>query len=123
MERDWDVIREVLAEVEALDVGADRNQGYDLDPSKPYIEQTKAYHAFMLKDAGFITGVSAERMRKKGLRSPELTWRGRELLDTLRSRPVWEKIKQLAQEKGLSLTLDTVMVLGGVALKKIVEGG
>lgn len=46
-----------------------------------------------------------------GLMSPELTWQGHEMLATLRSKPVCEKIKGTAQEKGIELSFDTVITL------------
>jgi hypothetical protein len=49
-----------------------------------------------------------------------LTWRGHELLDTIRSKPVWEKIKSTVQEKGIELTFDTVIALGKVAVAWII---
>jgi hypothetical protein len=49
-----------------------------------------------------------------------LTWQGHELLDTIRSKPVWDKIKSTALDKGLELTFDTVKLLGAKALALIV---
>lgn len=54
---------------------------------------------------------------------PQLTWQGHELLDTIRSKPVWEKIKSIAQEKGLDLTFDTVVALGKAAVAWIIAQG
>lgn len=48
--------------------------------------------------------------------SPELTWRGHDLLNSLRSKAVWERIKTTAKEKSLDLTFDTVKALGKLAL-------
>lgn len=122
MVRDWEVIRKVLVEVESHDLGADGSAGFHLDLDKPFADQPEAHHAFMLFDADFIKGIDASSDDGKVLLSPELTWRGHELLDTIRSKPIWEKTKQLAQEKGVSLTLDSVMALGKVAWSRVVDG-
>jgi len=53
--------------------------------------------------------------------SPELTWEGHDLLDTLRSKPVWERVKKTAQEKGIELTFDAVKALGKAALAAIIS--
>ena len=50
---------------------------------------------------------------------PDLTWQGHDLLDTLRSKPVWERIKTTAKDKGIELTFDAVKVLGKMALDAI----
>jgi hypothetical protein len=34
----------------------------------------------------------------------------------LRSKPVWERVKATAQEKGIELTFDTVITLGKAAV-------
>ena len=54
--------------------------------------------------------------------SPDLTWAGHDLLDTLRSKPVWERIKMTAKDKGIELTFEAVKMLGSVALKSVVGG-
>ncbi len=51
--------------------------------------------------------------------NPNLTWEGHDLLDTIRSKPIWEKIKSLAQAKGIELTFDAVKALGVFAYKQI----
>ena len=43
-----------------------------------------------------------------------------ELLDTIRSKPVWDKIKSTALDKGLELTFDVVKVLGAKAISLII---
>ena len=57
------------------------------------------------------------------LLSPELTWQGHDLLDTLRSKALWERIKTTAKEKGIELTFDTVKALGKLALDYVLKQG
>lgn len=38
---------------------------------------------------------------------------------TIRRKPVWERIKKTAQEKGIELTFDAVKALGKAALTTI----
>lgn len=54
---------------------------------------------------------------------PELSWAGHDLLDTLRSKPVWERIKTTAKEKGPELTFDAVKALVKVALEYVIKQG
>jgi hypothetical protein len=46
-----------------------------------------------------------------------LTWQGYELLETIRQKTIWERVKATAREKGADLTIDVVKALGTWALK------
>jgi hypothetical protein len=91
MKRDWDVIREVLLEIEA-DNSGDASYGESTDA-------VKTAHTFLLRNAGFIQGIDATTHDGPELFSPSLMWEWHELLDTIRSKPVWEKIKSTAQKR------------------------
>jgi hypothetical protein len=114
MKRDWDVIRALLVEIEEDNCGkstyGDRN------------EPIKTGHAFLLRDAGFIAAVDASTLTGRALIRPTLTWAGHELLDTIRSRSVWERIKRTAKEKGIELSFDAVKMLGKAALHLVIAG-
>lgn len=119
MRRDWDVIREVLSEIEGLTPPTREEFGYGVH--RGYVaDQAKVEHAKLLLEAGFIRGIETSTLEGFGLLSPELTWAGHDLLDTIRSRRVWEQIKTTARDKGLELTFDVVKALAGVAIQKIV---
>lgn len=123
MKRDWDVIREVLIEVEAQSE-QDRNTfGYGLGDEHAGDNPAKSEHALLLWKAGFIEAIDASTMAGPAILAPELTWQGHELLDTLRSKPVWERIKTTAREKGLELTFDVVKGLGKIALDYVMKQG
>ena len=77
----------------------------------------------MLWEGGYLDGADAGSLDGPRLMAPELTWAGRDLLDTLRSKPVWERIKTTAKEKGLELTFDVVKGLGKVALDYVMKQG
>lgn len=117
MKRDWDVIREVLSEVEALRSKHSEELHFDVTSD----ETSKSEHAMLLWKAGFIEGIDASCMEGPSLLAQGLTWHGHELLDTIRSRPVWEKIKSTALDKGIELTFDSVKMLGSMALKAILS--
>jgi len=46
---------------------------------------------------------------------------GHDLLDTMRSTRIWEKIKATAKTKGIELTFDAIKALGAFALKSALE--
>jgi hypothetical protein len=120
MKRDWDLIREVLLEVEALNPAQFETKQYG--PLAKSDNAAKDIQAVMLWKAGFIAGASANYLSEgEEVTAQELTWSGHELLDTIRSKPVWEKIKSTAQEKGIELTYDTVIALGKAAVAWIIS--
>ena len=120
MKRDWDVIRDVLIEVESLDGAARHQFGYseggDQDPAR-------VAQALLLWKAGFIEALDAGAMDGAAILAPELTWAGHDLLDTLRSKPVWDRIKTTAKDKGIELTFDAVKSLGQLALDYVLKQG
>lgn len=123
MKRDWDVIRGVLIEVEALSEQDRDTFGYGLGDEHAGDDPAKSEHALLLWKAGFIEAIDASTLAGPAILSPELTWQGHELLDTLRSKPVWERIKSTAKEKSLELTFDVVKALGKVAVDYVMKQG
>lgn len=120
MRRDWDVIRQVLLEVEEVSDEARNNLQYEAEATDS-AQRLKAQHAILLHRAGFLTGYLAEYMdMQPTLASPDLTWKGHELLDTIRSKPVWEKVKSTAKDKGIELSFDAVIALGKAALAAVI---
>jgi hypothetical protein len=120
MKRDWDVIREVLIEVESLNADERDRFAYCVRSDR---DSTKDAHALLLRKAGLLEGADAESMGEAALLCPALTWQGHELLDTLRSKPVWQRIKSTAKDKGVELTFDTVKALGKMALDYVLRNG
>lgn len=128
MKRDWDVIREVLIEVEGLsDDNSDQGPNnrdqkiYGLGDEHFPGEATRSAHALMLWKAGFIEASDVSTMGGVAIMSPDLSWQGRELLDTLRSKPVWDRIKTTAKDKGVELSFDVVKALGKAALDYVLK--
>lgn len=123
MKRDWDVIREVLIEVEALS-GKERSTfAYGLGAEHAGCDPTKSEHAILLWNAGFIEAIDVGGLAGPAILSPGLTWEGHNLLDTLRSKPVWERIRVTAKEKGIELTFDAVKAIGKIALDYVLKQG
>jgi len=121
MKRDWDVIRQVLTDIEAIAPSA--KDKFSIGVSRDEKDEEKQIfvaHVFLLRDAGFIKGSNSSTMAGKSILAPDLTWEGHELLATIRSRPVWEKIKSTAQEKGIELSFDAVVQLGKAAVAWVV---
>ncbi len=76
--------------------------------------ETAFFHMRLLIEAGIAVGSCRES--KHGALT-RLTWEGYELLDRVRERTVWNKIKEVARTKGLSLSSDVVKALAGSVIK------
>lgn len=118
MKRDWDAIRDVLIEVEALDNA--RLETIQYGPAQASNEPQKDAHGVLLWKAGFIEGADASDMDGDAILAQGLTWAGYDLLETIRSKAVWERIKAISQDKGIELTFDSVKALGKAALTAII---
>lgn len=116
MKRDWDIIREVLIEVEALSFSERNNFEYKLSHKTLSANTSKDEHALLLWEGGFISGIDASTMAGPRFITPKLTWEGHELLETIRSQAVWARIKSTAKSKGIELTMESVKLIGKSAL-------
>ncbi|MDC4808212.1 DUF2513 domain-containing protein, partial [Acinetobacter baumannii] len=89
MKRNWDTIRAVLIAIE--------DDNYD-----EYLEESENQDVILkntalLIQAGFIDGKVLDSLDMSAdVVVNDLTWQGHELLDTIRSKPVWDKIKSTA---------------------------
>ncbi len=118
MKRNWDVIRDVLTEVEALDRA--EFQVIQYGPPSESVTPEKDVHGILLWQSGFITGANASGLAGDAVLAQSLTWEGHDLLETIRSKAVWERIKSTAEDKGIELTFDAVKALGKVALASLI---
>lgn len=136
MKRDWDLLRKQLTDIEEeRDILADlpEEPKWTNQPGAEFqrvydeyraVESKVAGHLELLANNGYIEGVKvlrgADGHIALGVSNPRLTMAGHDLLDTMRSKPVWEKVKATAQSKGIELTFDAVKMLGAWALKQVV---
>ncbi|MBJ9771764.1 DUF2513 domain-containing protein [Acinetobacter baumannii] len=118
MKRDWDVIRNLLIEVEELTYF----ESYDLDSIEfeDSIEIIKVEMADLLLAKGFFTGERTLYLDGNVyLCNLKLTWDGHELLDTLRDKNVWNRIKEISKEKGIDITFESIKIMLGLALTSL----
>lgn len=115
MKRDWDVIKAILIALDERDSTSRELQLQDFPAEQAHIY---LYHVQLLIERRLISGHLSQVVSTpaKNFRLQRLTWEGHDLLDTIRSRPVWERIKTISVEKGIELTLDSVKAIGKVAV-------
>lgn len=105
MKRDWDQIRRILLAVESAS-GETRASDFD-DP-----EFVVDYHMNLMIEAGLVEGrCVVTRSQIRSCRIERMTWKGHELLDTIRNQSMWGRIKEAAIERGLSLSFDAILAL------------
>lgn len=120
MKRDWDLVRQILLQVEALpsvadSLGPEAVAGYD--------EQVVAYHMWLLNDAGLIEG-SVKKMLSGDIVVivSNLTWEGHEFLDSIRRDNVWAQLKDKAAALGTDLPFDVVKATAVQLLQRSISG-
>jgi repressor of nif and glnA expression len=118
MKRDWIIIRAILLKLEASPTATTVLKANELTE---FAEQEVAYNMRLLHEAGYIKANIIETMSGGGAIAAAIartmTNSGHELLDTIRSDTVWEKIKDRFSANGLEMTFDLVLLTG----KKIIE--
>jgi hypothetical protein len=139
MKRDWDLIREqllaieegkdfkatVLAEVpERAPEWRDNQTEADHNAAmEDYHKRSERVfgHLQLLIESGYVDGIKVQQGLSNeymfSLWSPRLTMAGHDLLDTMRSKRMWETIKSTAKSKGLDLTFDTIKAIAAAAVK------
>ena len=127
MQRDWDVIRDLLLEVEALEpntgtgipiIGRDADEqrrmnrafGQNEDEDTKICDPERWYHARLLIDKGFLEeplGFPDTHPREE-VHLISLTWEGHELLDSIRDEEVWKQTREHIGSTVTSAALDIV---------------
>jgi len=115
MQRDWDLIREILTALEARD-STRGGLAPGAFPNHP--EEVVSYHFHLLHQAGLIDA-DIKKSGNTGIFgiARNLTWEGQEFLDKIRSDTLWNKIKSTVKDKGLDLTFDTIKAAAAALIK------
>ena len=122
MKRDWELMRSVLLEVEALTPSQTANFKYFQPYASDDPEAERARHALMLYEAGYLNGTHASFLSEGDqLLAPVLTMQGADLLDKIKSESVWQKMKSIGKERGVGLAFDSIGGLAKLAIDKMLE--
>ena len=117
MKRDWEVMRSVLLEVEALSREHAGAFTYFAPWHSDDPEAVRAAHALLLQEADYLKGVKFQTVSEgEYLRAPVLTMSGADLLDSIREQKMWDKIKQVAKDRGVGIAFDSVKGLAKIAI-------
>lgn len=136
MKRDWELIRQQLTDIEEdKDVLADlpKLPQWTVQSEAAFMQQMDEFnlkesqilgHLEMLIDNGYVDGIrvirGADGTFMHSVSSPRLTMAGHDLLDTMRSKKVWDLIKSSAKNKGIELSLEAIKILGATVIKQLI---
>jgi hypothetical protein len=99
MKRDMDLVRSLLLRVE--DLNGPMMNDLMVDEKDADERARVGYHIRMLVHEDFLKGDDGSGMMHEDWYNLQLSWRGHEFLDTLRSHTVWEQSKKYAGEAGV----------------------
>lgn len=125
MQRDWEIIREILTCGEDVCGHGRMLQTSDFPAERIW---EISYHIELLLDAGLI---SANMHRSSDGSAPSfrvsrLTWDGHEFLDAIRNDTIWQKTKASFVNNGISMTFDLIKSVASgftAAIVKLHLGG
>lgn len=108
MKRDWKKLEEVLSHAETEDID-DVMNSYGSVSSED--EDIFCGHVLLAIDAGLIAGLSLKKVNDSWIvksSDARLTMLGHDMLDALRSKTVWGKVKELAVEARVPVTIELI---------------
>jgi len=122
MRRDWDVIKELLNEIEPLHQfnGLNLQVYYSGDKKSDDHSIHKMEMARLLIQGNYITGMQSKTIAPGGFASihnMQLTFQGHDLLDKLNDVVLWNKMTNLAKQQGINITFGTLGSLATAALQ------
>ena len=89
-----------------------------------YSQEEIAYQCSLLNDAGFVKcykgSYAGGHLYTFGVGS--LTWDGTEFLDKIRNDTVWNKTKEVMNEKGLPVALDVIKAVVTSIVQGMIKG-
>ena len=127
MQRDMDLLREILLGIEVLDNGTGcsesdliqhlRSKGYEDENEEIY------GHCKIMLEAGLIqfTEPVVYFQGRSQIHDFEIGWNGHEFLDDIRNQNVWQKSKETLKEKGMeTASIETLKAIISEVIKNIV---
>jgi hypothetical protein len=105
MERDWDLIREILIRLEEK---SDVKGGLQLKDWPEGIRPKVSYHVELMIDGGLVEGFVSKTLDlgPDDFAIFRLTWNGHDFLNSIKNNTVWEKVKKVLVSKGISATIE-----------------
>lgn len=123
MKRDWDLIKDILEQVEANTLSDYIRQNKYLDS----VENPDDFlgHIEILIEAGIIKNCRVERSDSGkfeywDFRGAYITMQGHDLLDAIRNKRLWNRIRKKALKAGISLSWEFIRIAIPIAIKELI---
>lgn len=114
MRRDWDLVRRILINLEEASAPLHPDAIDGFDPA------LVSYHYRILGESGLIEAYCrGGKDDAYACTATRLTWAGHELLDAIRDHRSWQKLRTLAVEQGMPLSLHVIRTLADHAVEKM----
>ena len=116
MKRDWEIIRKILLQIEALpteDSEFKSNELHGID------NNVIAFQMRLMLDAKLIEGYCDEAVGTHYCYATRLTWAGCEFLDAIRKDTVWNEIKRQAKTKTVDLPIGIISSIARVLIENV----
>lgn len=110
MKRNWELIRQILFEVESLPAGESAQilQIEEID------QATITEHIRLLVDKGLLIGKLFDTYSGSSYSITGVSWEGYDFLENARNDTIWKKVMAESKSKGTSMTM---VVLNGLLTK------
>jgi hypothetical protein len=119
MERNWDCVRAILLGLAGLDTNNSALRAIEI---RDFNADVVSYHMHIMIQAGLIEGSCSHPLSgSMSCVAFRMTWEGQELLSAMHRKPVWERIKAVATEKGIDLGFDAVKAVGAYVIKDMLK--
>jgi hypothetical protein len=121
VERDMDLIRDILLKVAAdPELDGSRYKVFDTTDFEGHSENEIAYHVDLLFEADYVKGIATLDAPVPAI--SRLTWAGHEFVDNIRDPGIWTNVKE--RIKGLpSIAITLVAQLALAEMKKRLDLG
>lgn len=116
MKRNWDVIRKVLVRVEEEPDESGNLNSECFDGISP---EVAVYHIRLLIEAGLLVGSCPETTGVPWCHLQRMTWAGHEFLDAIRRDTVWNRVREIARDRGIDLSFEVIKVLAVKAIERL----
>lgn len=115
MERDLDLIREILLRLERTQTSETVDAHFE-----GHEDAAVQYHLYLLRDAGLIDAADYSVGNDLSFVPLKITWAGQEFLNSARNATIWDSVKNTLRQRGMDVSIDVLTAMLAQAARKAV---
>jgi len=116
MKRNWEVIRKILVRVENEPSEDSNLSSSDFEEIAP---EVASYHVRLLIEAGLLVGSCRNSTGSPWCQIQRMTWAGHEFLDAIRRDTAWNRVREIARDRGVDLSFEVIKALASKAVESL----